>query len=252
MEPVTTAALISGGSMLAQQGLNAATANVRSKKQYKWTKKLSDYTYSKDLESWNRQNEYNLPINQMQRLDEAGLNPNLMYGTGQGANVAKEMPKYNAPSVNYDLQPVNMMQILSAFQDIKVKQAQADNIAEQTKTRKLENDVKVSTLSDMINTIKNQAVSSEVKANLDRIQEYVEYEFQGINDGEVGFDQKMRGTEKRLGELKMTQEGARRTSAEADLKQMEAEIYKMLKGIGAGSDIVQGIVNMFRAFILKK
>ena len=31
---------------------------------------------------WNLNNEYNKPINQMARLDEAGLNPNLVYGQG--------------------------------------------------------------------------------------------------------------------------------------------------------------------------
>lgn len=35
-----------------------------------------------DLAQWNRQNEYNSPAAQMQRLQSAGLNPNLMYGQG--------------------------------------------------------------------------------------------------------------------------------------------------------------------------
>lgn len=33
----------------------------------------------------NKQNEYNKPINQMARLREAGLNPNLVYGNGAGS-----------------------------------------------------------------------------------------------------------------------------------------------------------------------
>lgn len=32
-----------------------------------------------------KQNEYNKPINQMKRLEEAGLNPNLVYGSGADA-----------------------------------------------------------------------------------------------------------------------------------------------------------------------
>lgn len=35
-----------------------------------------------NLKQWHRQNEYNLPVNQMKRLQEAGLNPNLIYGSG--------------------------------------------------------------------------------------------------------------------------------------------------------------------------
>lgn len=37
------------------------------------------------LEDWNRQNEYNSPAAQMERLKAAGLNPNLVYGHGATA-----------------------------------------------------------------------------------------------------------------------------------------------------------------------
>ena len=35
-----------------------------------------------NIEFWNMQNLYNHPMNQMARLKEAGLNPNLIYGSG--------------------------------------------------------------------------------------------------------------------------------------------------------------------------
>ncbi len=35
-----------------------------------------------NLDMWNRTNEYNSPMAQMERLKQAGLNPNLMYGQG--------------------------------------------------------------------------------------------------------------------------------------------------------------------------
>lgn len=59
-------------------------------------RELAEYSYSKDLEMWNRQNDYNTPYNQMQRLKDAGLNPNLMYGQGNTGN-ASNMPSYDAP-----------------------------------------------------------------------------------------------------------------------------------------------------------
>lgn len=37
-----------------------------------------------NMDSWMKQNEYNSPVNQMKRLQEAGLNPNLVYG-GSGS-----------------------------------------------------------------------------------------------------------------------------------------------------------------------
>src|SRR5882672_8403832 len=60
-------------------------------------KQQSEYAYSQDLAMWNRQNDYNSPANQMSRFKAAGLNPNMIYGSGSGGSGnASQMPKYNA------------------------------------------------------------------------------------------------------------------------------------------------------------
>lgn len=51
-----------------------------------------------DLDMWNRQNAYNTPAMQMQRLREAGLNPALMYGQGTTGN-ASNQPKATQPQI---------------------------------------------------------------------------------------------------------------------------------------------------------
>jgi hypothetical protein len=45
---------------------------------------------------WKRQNAYNTPANQMQRLKDAGLNPALMYGQGTMGNAEKPLPYQQA------------------------------------------------------------------------------------------------------------------------------------------------------------
>ena len=45
-------------------------------------RQMQEYEWSKNLEMWNLQNEYNSPSAQMERFKEAGLNPNLIYGPG--------------------------------------------------------------------------------------------------------------------------------------------------------------------------
>jgi ribosomal protein L25 (general stress protein Ctc) len=45
---------------------------------------------------WKRQNAYNTPANQMQRLRDAGLNPALMYGQGTMGNAEKALPYQQA------------------------------------------------------------------------------------------------------------------------------------------------------------
>lgn len=51
--------------------------------------------WNRNVSMWKMQNEYNTPSNQMKRLKEAGLNPNLMYGKGTVGN-STTLPQYNA------------------------------------------------------------------------------------------------------------------------------------------------------------
>jgi hypothetical protein len=90
---------------------------------------MAEYQYSKDLEMWNRQNAYNDPAAQMKRLEEAGLNPNLVYGSGSVAgNTGSSMPEYNAPTMDYSGQlPISIPNMIGEFQNVELKQAQIDN-----------------------------------------------------------------------------------------------------------------------------
>lgn len=96
MDPLIGASLITGGGSLSGSLLGFGSQERANKANLK----LAEYQYSKALEMWNRQNEYNLPKNQMQRLTSAGLNPNLVYGNGtvQGLTSAPA-PQYHAPTL---------------------------------------------------------------------------------------------------------------------------------------------------------
>jgi len=83
---------------------------------------------------FNMTNEYNSPRNQAARLEQAGLNKALMYGQGAaGASGNTQLQgQSNAQAVNH-VDPLSTgLSYLSAFQDLRVKQAQADNIAADT------------------------------------------------------------------------------------------------------------------------
>lgn len=96
MNPLIGAAAISMGGNLLGSLLGFGSQERANKANMK----LAEYQYSKALEMWNRQNEYNLPKNQMSRLTDAGLNPNLVYGNGtvQGLTSAPA-PQYHAPTI---------------------------------------------------------------------------------------------------------------------------------------------------------
>lgn len=56
------------------------------KRQNKANAQLAEYQNALNMQSWQEQQEYNTPANQMARLKAAGLNPNLMYGQGTTGN----------------------------------------------------------------------------------------------------------------------------------------------------------------------
>lgn len=99
-------------------------------------RELAEYQYSKDLEMWERMNQYNAPKSQMERYAAAGLNPNLAYGGGgSAAGNANSMPQYNAP--RQDFTGMNILQgipeMIGMYQRFQMGQAQIDNVQAQTR-----------------------------------------------------------------------------------------------------------------------
>ncbi len=86
-------------------------------RQSRANKQLAEYSYSKNYEQWLRENEYNTPAMQMQRLQDAGLNPNLVYGTGSVAgNTTTQGPKYQQQAADYSKQSPKV-QVAGALQN---------------------------------------------------------------------------------------------------------------------------------------
>lgn len=91
--------LISAGSSIGSSllgGLFSANSQANANRS---NMALAEYAYNKNLEQWNRENEYNTPANQLARLKAAGLNPNLMYSQGSVGN-AGNSPSYDAPQIS--------------------------------------------------------------------------------------------------------------------------------------------------------
>lgn len=83
--------LIATGTAVAGSATSTAIGNSRKAR-------LAEYAHQQDINQWNRQNAYNHPAMQMDRLAKAGLNPNLVYGSGSvTGNVSGQLPKYSAP-----------------------------------------------------------------------------------------------------------------------------------------------------------
>lgn len=82
--------IVSGGIGMLASGVEGLISGRSSKKQRQWAESM-----------WHKQNAYNTPTAQMQRLRDAGLNPALMYGKGTTGNAEKPLPyqQMKTPSV---------------------------------------------------------------------------------------------------------------------------------------------------------
>lgn len=63
---------------------NAAVAAASNRRQFKNQMKAMEAQMAQNKQLWDYQNAYNTPQQQMARLQAAGLNPNLIYGSGAG------------------------------------------------------------------------------------------------------------------------------------------------------------------------
>lgn len=85
-----------------------------------------------NLQMWNLQNEYNKPINQMRRYEEAGLNPLLIYNQGNPGN-ATSAPTSARPMESGASALSKVFSTVSAIKNMQAMNAQVDNMKAQNK-----------------------------------------------------------------------------------------------------------------------
>ena len=89
------------GGIVAAVGaiVGSVVGSVSQNRTNRKNRQLAEYQYSKDVEMWEKNNEYNSPKSQMERYQQAGLNPNLVYGSPAVSGNATSMPSYDAPEM---------------------------------------------------------------------------------------------------------------------------------------------------------
>lgn len=99
-----------------------------------WAREQMNTQRSWALEDWNRNNQYNSPEAQMQRLKDAGLNPNLVYGGANAIQAAAPIRATESGKPNIQPVPAMVESMLSGFlsmYDLQKIQAETDNIKAQ-------------------------------------------------------------------------------------------------------------------------
>lgn len=113
--------------------IGAFAQGSQNRKNRRFTRQMYALQREHALQDWHMQNEYNSPINQMARLRDAGLNPNLVYGDGVTGNASGSARSSSVNEMNQrapDWGAVGNMAAssIAMYQDIKLKEAQINNL----------------------------------------------------------------------------------------------------------------------------
>lgn len=110
-------ALLSGLSSIG----NWLTGGSSITSQMNAQKHLMDHQFQLNQQQWAAENEYNSPLSQMTRLKSAGLNPNLVYGSGGvTGNTTTQGPRASIPHVDRNqLKFENLANIIDRIENIK-------------------------------------------------------------------------------------------------------------------------------------
>lgn len=186
-----------------QNASNRRFEQEEAQKQRDWNEAMSAKQNAWNLEQWNRENEYNTPAAQLQRMRDAGLNP-LYYGLD--GNSAGASPTAAQP-LGYDRASIPNMDNPMAFGlDSALKLAQVSNVQADTERKQAETQVTSAKLPYEVDLLKSQIRSSNLSSDAqETINNYIE----------------------RQQEAELRMKSASAAQAEKSVEKMAGEIEKM-------------------------
>ena len=120
--------------------VNSSSQSSTNKANLDYQAKAYQTEQADQRKAWELTNEYNSPQAQMERYQKAGLNPNLIYGSGAGGGNASPLPTPSFGGVSlrspnwgdaFGAAASGPYSFLSQMYDLDIKQAQADNLKAQ-------------------------------------------------------------------------------------------------------------------------
>jgi hypothetical protein len=176
MDPITGGAIISGIGSLGASLLGNTGARRRQ-----------ELANKQNIEFWNMQNAYNTPKAQMGRLSDAGLNPNLIYGSNANTGTAGAIAPSKASPYNIK-NPVPLQAMLLGSQiknmdantvktlaDAKQTEAltggKVTNLSLRNQIQVIKNDIAGKTQAQAINIIKQTALQSEFNTKIKEVDQ---------------------------------------------------------------------------------
>lgn len=197
---------------------------------------LAKYQNDRNLELWNMQNEYNAPKQQMARLKEAGLNPNLVYGNGSAVNVANAPASTQVPHLgaytNYAPYASGMASSINSVFDNLLKIANIRKTNQET-----------SNLNEYQNNMKLQGSNLRIEIalkNMSLAKSKVERQY-----WERNFELEMM---QRQADLNLSGEKFRNLTQDTTSKQMHNDVYQKYGSDQAEADLM----NSYATYAVKQ
>ena len=202
----------------------------QGRRQFRHSRQMSELAYRRDLDMWNRQaehqmdmwrlqNEYNLPANRMQRLRDAGLNPNLAASQGSAGGIAgsigaPEMPRYQPARPDYRKTPFVVPNILGQYQTFKTQAAQQDLIAKQARVA---DEKALTEMAIRASKVKGSVAKADRDLTLARYQDAMS-------------EQELKSAQQRLENLRLDQmfkeQQVPKTKADREIRELELKMFR--------------------------
>lgn len=181
---------ISGGITARKQRKADAKFN---EQQRKWELEDQERARKWQLEDELRQNAYMSPEQEMARLKEAGLNPNLVYGSGATSHASASQPP--PPVKGHDSRPLqykdvagqvpgNIAGAISDIMGIRNARLAGDRLELENASMSMDNAVQAAVLEDIIKGKKSDSIIKREKASGAQKQHIVDWGG-GIDDALV-------------------------------------------------------------------
>lgn len=222
---------------------NLFTGGASARKQYQYQSKLMDKQNQQQIDFWKMNNEYNTPFNQRARLEQAGLNPDLMYG-GSGNMYQSQMPgaaSGSAPNVDYGSFSDNLRFAMQAqVMDAQVSKIEMENklLAEQALSQASLRDLQSSQAADALARAEHQGIYNKHADT----RYFLENETRALKNTLLGADVNSYETRLRLDQqrvandnmrakVQVLQLGLNEKKLKADMEKIRAEVAEIMSRV---------------------
>lgn len=234
-------------------------------------KKIARENREFSLEMWNRNNEYNTPLAQMQRIKEAGLNPNLMYGQGTTGNSSAPAKADGANPTQYKL---NFLEAAQLYQQQKLNEQSIQLQKSQTELNHAQaqkvNAETANTHANTLNTQETMQFNRESRPkilekfdldnagiklsneNLNKINAKIEADINQIKANTNLTARQAEVAKATLGKILIESQNAIKQGRSIDLQQVEQDARNQLwrQGINPNSSGTNGLIDWLRNSLL--